>query len=313
MKKYLKYRNKVRCLLINPGILFETLVREIDFKSEFSFYQNTFKFQELNQFIELTDFDLILIDHTGQELSNEQILHLINKLGKYNNLKTLLSFYELVFKKIPLIHLNNDWMLNENILHEKIFENQHLLFKRIFDIFFVLFTLPITLPLFLTGVILNLFFSKGPILFNQVRVGVNEQEFKLFKIRTMTPHNLNNNFTTDNDERITFVGKFLRKSKIDELPQLYNILIGDMSLIGPRPERVDYVVEYNKMNPYYHIRHKIRPGITGWAQVNNPKATPEENLIKLEYDLFYIKNMSFKMDMIIILRTIKVVLTFNSL
>jgi lipopolysaccharide/colanic/teichoic acid biosynthesis glycosyltransferase len=121
------------------------------------------------------------------------------------------------------------------------------------------------------------------------------------------------NFTIKNDDRITKVGNFLRKSKIDELPQLYNILIGDMSLIGPRPERVEYVNDYNSINPYYHLRHKIRPGITGWAQVNNPKATPDDNLIKLEYDLFYIKNLSMKRDILIFFRTIKVILTFNSL
>lgn len=313
MKKYLQYRKKIRCLVINSGILFNTFKSEIDFKSDFSFYNNTFQFQELNQFIELDDFDLILFDHTGVEFTNEQILHLINKLGKFNNVKTLLSFYESIFKKIPLIHLTNDWLLNESILHDEIKGKNHLFFKRVFDIFFVLITLPLTLPLFSMGVIMNLFFSKGPVLFNQTRVGANEKDFKLYKIRTMNVDKSNNNFTVHNDDRITIIGKFLRKSKIDELPQLYNILIGDMSLIGPRPERVDYVNDYNCINPYYHLRHRIKPGITGWAQVNNPKATPEENLLKLEYDLYYIKNMSLKLDIIVLFRTIKVVLTLNSL
>lgn len=313
MKRYLNYHRRVRCLIINQGILFENLRLETNFNSRFSFYTNSFNFNELNGVNELTDFDLILIDHTGNEFTNEQILILKNKLTKYNNTKTLLSFYESNLKKIPLIHLNEDWFLNETILHNDLQDNTHLIYKRIFDIIFVIVTLPITLPLLLIGFSLNFLFSKGPILFKQQRVGLNEKLFNLYKIRTMTANHSDITFTIENDDRITKIGKFLRKSKIDELPQLYNILVGDMSLIGPRPERNDYVQEYNQLNPYYHLRHKIRPGISGWAQVNNPTATPEDNLKKLEYDLFYIKYMSLKMDLVVLFHTLKVVLTFNSL
>ena len=119
-------------------------------------------------------------------------------------------------------------------------------------------------------------------------------------------------YTTANDDRVTLVGKFLRISKIDELPQLYNILKGDMSLIGPRPERPEFVELSNQENAYFDLRHIIKPGVTGWAQVNLPKATPEDNLKKLEYDLYYIKNYSPRLDVEILFRTIKVVLTLNS-
>lgn len=119
-------------------------------------------------------------------------------------------------------------------------------------------------------------------------------------------------YTTSNDDRITGIGKFLRLSKIDELPQLYNILKGDMSLIGPRPERPEFVDMYNEENAYFDLRHVIKPGVTGWAQVNLPKATPDDNLKKLEYDLYYIKNYSPKLDIEIIIRTVRVVLTMNS-
>jgi lipopolysaccharide/colanic/teichoic acid biosynthesis glycosyltransferase len=313
MKRYLKYQRRVHCYIINPGILFKNLISETNFNTKFSYHQNNLNFSELNKINDLLDFDLILVDHTGNEYSNEQILILINKLAKFNNVLTLLNFYELNYKRIPLIHLKNDWYLNETILHNDLQDNSHLIYKRIFDIIFVISTLPITLPLFLIGIILNLIFSNGPILFMQQRVGLNENLFNLYKIRTMNANHSDNAFTIENDERITKIGKFLRKSKIDELPQLYNILVGDMSLIGPRPERCDYVEEYNKLNPYYHLRHKIRPGISGWAQVNNPTATPEDNLTKLEYDLYYIKYMSLKMDLIVFFHTLKVILTFNSL
>ena len=313
MTNYLKYYRRVRCLIINPGILFNCLISETNFKSKFSYEINSFNYSDLTLFEEIIDYDLLLIDHTGNNLNNEQILFLINKLSKKNNVKTLINFFEIYYKRIPLIHLKDDWYLNETILHNDLQDNIHLYYKRIFDIIFVILSIPIALPLFLIGAFLNKLFSEGPILFSQKRIGLNEKPFILYKIRTMAANNIDENFTIENDNRITNIGKFLRKSKIDELPQLYNILIGNMSLIGPRPERIEYVNDYNFINPYYHLRHKIRPGITGWAQINNPTATPEDNLTKLEFDLYYIKYMTFKMDFIIFFRTIKVILTFNSL
>ncbi len=307
------FNSRKKILVINPGVLFNNFKNEEKIKSEYDFHINTLNFDELNISRSYNEYNLILVDHTGTVYNNEKILNLIKILAKKNHVKTLLSFYEHTCKRIPLIHLPHDWFLNETILHQDLNENTHLFFKRLFDIIFVILTLPISIPLFITGCILNKIFSKGPVIFKQARIGKFEKQFFLYKIRTMDIANVKNNFTTPNDERITLIGKYLRKLKIDELPQLYNILIGEMSLIGPRPERVEYVEEYNDINPYYHIRHKIRPGITGWAQVNNPKATPEENLSKLEYDLFYLKNMSLKLDVKIIFKTIKVILTLNSL
>lgn len=146
--------------------------------------------------------------------------------------------------------------------------------------------------------------------YSQVRVGREGKEFKIYKIRTM--ENNDGGFTVKNDSRITPVGKFLRLSKIDELPQFYNILMGDMSLIGPRPEQPKYVEEYSKENPFFNLRHMIRPGVSGWAQIYMPKATPEENLKKLEYDLYYIKKYSWKLDFKILLKTVQIVFTMNS-
>ena len=120
-------------------------------------------------------------------------------------------------------------------------------------------------------------------------------------------------FKLKDDPRITRIGKFIRNTSIDELPQLWNVLKGEMSLIGPRPEREDIVEQYAIQNNFYRMRHIIKPGITGWAQVNNPTATPEETIEKLEYDLFYINNLSIRLELQILLRTIGVVSSLESL
>jgi len=153
--------------------------------------------------------------------------------------------------------------------------------------------------------------SKGRVLFSQERVGKNSKCFTIYKIRTMVSKH-SGDFTTNNDQRINMVGRFLRLTKIDELPQIWNILKGDMSLIGPRPERPYYVKISNEENAMFDLRHLIKPGVTGWAQVNLPRATPEDNLEKLEYDLYYIKNYSVLFDIKIIFKTLKIVFTLNS-
>ena len=190
----------------------------------------------------------------------------------------------------------------------------HLAAKRIMDILICLIALPIALPLIVFGCLAMIFTSKGPAIFRQERVGLRGKPFTMFKVRTMV-HSPNGylNHTVKNDARITGVGHILRKTKIDELPQLINVLRGDMSIIGPRPERLDIVEQFTKQNEHYNHRHSIKPGITGWAQVNKPMATPEENLEKLEYDLYYINNHSFKLDVQILAKTVGVVKKLESL
>ncbi|MFY8127596.1 MAG: sugar transferase [Chitinophagaceae bacterium] len=186
--------------------------------------------------------------------------------------------------------------------------------KRIFDIIVSLILLPFALPIILIGALVMVVTSKGPAFFTQQRVGLKGKAFTMFKLRTMV-HSKEGyiNHTVKNDARITKAGAFLRKTKIDELPQLLNVLKGDMSLIGPRPERVEIVEQYKKINNNYNLRHQVRPGITGWAQVNKPLATPEENLEKLEYDLYYINNYSVKLDVQILAKTVGVVKKLESL
>jgi len=154
--------------------------------------------------------------------------------------------------------------------------------------------------------------SPGPILHRQVRVGLNDSVFTVLKFRSM---HINAEAKTGpvwaqkDDPRVTKIGKWLRRLRFDELPQLFNVLKGDMSLVGPRPERPEFVKSLIEQIPYYSYRHCVRPGITGWAQINYKYgSTLEDSIMKLEYDLYYIKNLAVSLDMFIIFHTLKVML-----
>ena len=202
---------------------------------------------------------------------------------------------------------------SENIVVKSI-SKENLLMKRVMDISICLLLLPIAIPLLILGIIATYLSSRGPAIFTQKRVGLDGRIFTIYKLRTMTHSSTGYvDHTVVNDARITKVGSILRKTKIDELPQLFNVLIGDMSIIGPRPERAEIVERCTQESSHYQYRHIIRPGITGWAQVNNPVATPEENLQKLEYDLYYINNYSLKLEVQILMRTVGVVSSLQSL
>ena len=167
-------------------------------------------------------------------------------------------------------------------------------------------------PVFLVVAALIKLDSQGPVLYSQIRVGQNGQRIRIYKFRSMRNDAEKNGdavWAVENDPRITRVGKFLRKTRIDELPQLYNVLIGELDFVGPRPERPEFVEKLQDLIPYYALRHTVKPGITGWAQVMfHYGSTIEDSKEKLQYDLFYIKNMSLKMDLMILFLTFKIVL-----
>jgi len=154
--------------------------------------------------------------------------------------------------------------------------------------------------------------SPGPILYHQERVGLNGRTFMVHKFRTMAEDAeaaTGPVWSTANDPRITTVGNFFRRTRLDELPQLWNILKGEMSLVGPRPERPSFVTELTERIPFYGQRHVAKPGLTGWAQVRYTYgASVEDAVQKLQYDLYYIKNMSIALDLVIVLETVKTVL-----
>jgi len=154
--------------------------------------------------------------------------------------------------------------------------------------------------------------SPGPVIYRQERVGRRGKRFTLLKFRSMTRDAEKDGkpaWAAVNDQRVTRVGRFLRKTRIDELPQLINVLRGEMSVVGPRPERPEFVAMLSEQVPFYAIRHSVKPGITGWAQVRySYVATIEDSVKKLEYDIYYVKNHSMLLDALILLETIRVVL-----
>lgn len=183
--------------------------------------------------------------------------------------------------------------------------------KRLEDIFGAILGLILSLPLFPIIALLIVIDSKGPVFYRQTRMGESERHFQVIKFRTMKKHSEANGavWAQKNDCRVTRIGKFLRKTRLDELPQFINVLKGDMSLVGPRPERPEFIEKLKKMIPYYSYRHFVRPGITGWAQVKYPYgASDEDSLEKLRFDLYYIKHVSTLLDISILMDTIKVVL-----
>lgn len=205
--------------------------------------------------------------------------------------------------------------LSENVLGSLIPSNSYHGVKRTADLLGVLVALPFLLPLFVGVAIAIKLDSPGPIFFRQERVGFRAKRFKVLKFRTMRPldhgdnsHDVEAAMTADGDHRITRIGRWLRRSRIDELPQIWNILCGDMSWIGPRPEALSLSEWYAGEIPFYAYRHIVRPGISGWAQVHQGHVTDLEDIhTKLQYDFFYVKHFSYWIDIIIAVRTAAVV------
>ena len=207
--------------------------------------------------------------------------------------------------------------LSENVLGALIPSSSYHGVKRTVDLIGALIALPLFVPLLLVAAIAIKLDSRGPILFRQERVGFRTRRFKVLKFRTMRArYDVNDDnsrdvkaaMTAGDDERITRVGRWLRRSRIDELPQIWNILRGDMSWIGPRPEALSLSEWYANEIPFYAYRHIVRPGISGWAQVNQGHVTDLEDIhTKLQYDFFYVKHFSYWLDIIVAVRTVAVV------
>ena len=219
------------------------------------------------------------------------------------------SYYESVTGRLLLENITPSWFIFSAGFRRTILTT---FFKRVIDIALATLGLILSLPLMLVTALLIKLDSPGPLLFSQVRVGKKENNFKLFKFRTMRADAEKQTgavWAQQNDPRITRVGKFLRKTRVDEIPQLFNVLRGDMSFVGPRPERPEFVEKLKTIIPYYSKRHFIKPGITGWAQVRYPYGSSVEDAVeKLRYDLYYIKNLSPLLDTLVFFETVKVVL-----
>ena len=219
------------------------------------------------------------------------------------------SFYEKITNKLLVEYLNPSQLIFCKGFELSFF---NMFIKRAYDIILSIISLIIASPLLLLISLVIKCESKGPVLFKQKRVGKDEKQFYIYKFRSMqndAEKQTGPIMTFKGDARITWCGKILRKTRLDELPQLWNVLKGDMSFVGPRPERPVFVSKFKKLIPYYRQRFSVRPGITGWAQIRyNYASSIEQTLNKLSYELYYLKNFSLLFDLSIILRTIKVVL-----
>lgn len=219
------------------------------------------------------------------------------------------TWLEKISGKIEVDNLYPSWLVfGEGFRRSTVF----ILVRRALSIVISLVGLILALPLFPFIILAIRFDSKGPIFYSQTRVGKGGRTFKVVKFRTMRQDAeavSGPKWAGDNDPRVTRVGRFLRSSRLDEIPQLWCVLKGDMAFVGPRPERPEFIEMLSKEIPYYGVRHMVRPGLTGWAQVKYKYgATIEDSREKLQYDLFYIKNASIGLDMLIMFQTVKTVL-----
>lgn len=217
--------------------------------------------------------------------------------------RPLNEVYEAHTGRVPLGHLSEGWEIETSLLRKLPF----LPFKHAVDLVLVVITLPLWLPVIAVVALLVRVIDGSPVIFRQVRVGRRGELVELFKFRTMRAdaEALGARQATGDDPRITRLGGFLRSVRLDELPQFFNILRGELSLIGPRPEQVGFVEKYRDAIPFYDQRHLVRPGITGWAQVRHGYAASEEETIeKLSYDFYYLKHMSPLLDLEVLARSV---------
>ena len=260
--------------------------------------------------LEDNKIDLIILANDLE--SEDKLLKIVvdMKLSGYN-VVFMASFYELITGKVPVKFINNNWFIASHF--HAVFNRFYVNFKRATDIFMASIGLILSSPIMIITALIIKLQDGGSVFFLQDRVGVQGKIFKIFKFRSMSVGSeKGNKYTQDNDPRITKIGSFIRKTRIDELPQFFNVLTGDMSMIGPRAEWNKLVSEYEKKIPYYSIRHVVKPGITGWAQVEYKYgASVDDTFEKLQYDLYYIKHQSLVLDITIVLKTIKVILSLG--
>jgi lipopolysaccharide/colanic/teichoic acid biosynthesis glycosyltransferase len=256
------------------------------------------------------DFNGILF--SKKIINDSDYKYLINQSSRLKvNLYLLDDWLETNLNRIPNEYINFEKFIKKfNSIKQNTFHNR---LKRFGDIFFSISLLFLSLPILLISGLLIWLNDRGSIIYKQKRVGKGGKEFYIYKLRTMilnAEKNSGPRWVSVNDRRITFIGKLLRKTRIDEIPQLICILNGDMSLIGPRPERPELELDLKTNIDNYELRYLVKPGLSGWAQVNaNYAASIEGVKLKLSYDLYYIFNQSIFIDFLIFIKTIKVVFT----
>ncbi|PKN34147.1 MAG: hypothetical protein CVU61_10325 [Deltaproteobacteria bacterium HGW-Deltaproteobacteria-19] len=263
----------------------------------------------IESLVEEKAFDEIVVN-TKRGVSPESYRALIEAKMRGVMVYDVPGFYERVLDKLPVSGMSDVWLAHVPLSGvRKTIYNQRL--KRILGVVLSLAALAILSPVMLFIALVIRMDSPGPVFYRQRRIGLNRVPFNLVKFRSMTMgmDAMRENAGREDDPRITWVGRVIRKYRLDELPQLWNVLRGDMCLVGPRALMEEEVEEFEQKISYFSLRHFIRPGISGWAQINYPHGvTVEDALAKLEYDLYYMKNASMSLDLYILLRTMRTML-----
>jgi len=257
-----------------------------------------------------------LIISSTRDLSGETFQGVMDAYERGIGVTPMPILYERMTGRVPVKSVNDNWTVVLPIGQSNRL-NPYPLLKRLMDVVVSILLLPLFFLLLpLVALIIKLD-SRGPVFYVQTRVGLNGRPFRMVKFRTMSNDAESKTgavFAQKNDPRVTRFGNIMRKTRIDELPQLYNVIKGDMSLVGPRPERPEHVIRLEKKIPFYRTRHVIRPGVTGWAQVRyHYGSTDEDAMVKLQYDLYYIRHQSLSLDINIIIRTVGKVLRMAGL
>jgi lipopolysaccharide/colanic/teichoic acid biosynthesis glycosyltransferase len=288
--------------------------------------------ERLQELVSQHKADLVVVAITHEK--SQQLVNILTRIS-WNGIEVvdMPSLYEHIAGKLPIFHLSDIWLLFNGLNKRKLY-CRHL--KRLMDLVVAGVLLVTHAPLLALIALTIKWDSRGPVFYRQERLGYEGHSFKLIKFRTMIENaeSCGPQFAEENDPRITRVGRYLRKFRLDELPQLINVLKGEMSIVGPRPEREIFINEFRELLPvqrpgrragdppgktidcgfqekipYYSHRLLVKPGITGWAQVMYPYASSlDQTKEKLQYDLFYVKNIGFFLDMAILLKTVRIVL-----
>lgn len=266
-------------------------------------YPNTYLINQPNEALQV---DAIVADLSSPKLDKNWQRFLAQQTLRGVPVYNHLQVHESLTGRSPIQHLY------ENDLGSLLPSQLYLTLKQWLDCALIILTAPLVVPVVLLTIVAIRLESQGDAIFTQERVGQGGKIFKIYKLRSMTKNAEAGGakMAQTNDTRVTKVGKFIRKTRIDELPQFINVLKGDMSLIGPRPEQKRFVDEFDQKIPFYSYRHIVKPGISGWAQVMQGYASDEdETKVKLEHDFYYIKNFSFTLDMLIVIKTVQTMLT----
>jgi exopolysaccharide biosynthesis polyprenyl glycosylphosphotransferase len=266
------------------------------------------KHKNVLDLLESNDFDVLAFDSTNGFFTDTEIRRILQVKYRGKGVYDLSTLYKNVTGKVPLTYIDGRWLLNSNGLQGAV-NLPYVRAKRVFDVILSSLLLLFGAPLIVIIAMAIKLDSKGRIFFVQERLGVQRRPFKCVKFRTMVENAESESgpiWSGEKDPRITRVGRLLRKIRLDELPQLWNILKGEMSFVGPRPIREHFAKKLAETIPFYGLRFAVKPGLSGWAQVNHDYAGSEEGqLEKFQYELFYIQNMSLFLDLLTVFKTVQ--------